>query len=96
MTLFVIVFSKLVSYLSVHNGGQTAVGETVHKSYRRRENSEMNCIRNKFKNDRTHYNFESLGIAVRKVKLHILIKHYELFTTFEVPTHEHFVRCTED
>jgi hypothetical protein len=34
MTLSIIVFSKRVSYLRlrVHNGGQTAVGETVHKS----------------------------------------------------------------
>lgn len=89
MTLFVIVFSKRGSNLRVING-QTAVNETVHKSYRRRESSELNCIRNKFKSDRTLCNFKSLGIAVRKVKLQILIKHYELFSTFEVLTQEHF------
>jgi hypothetical protein len=52
----------------------------------------MNCIRNKFKSERTLCNFKSFGIAVRKVKLQILIKHYELFATFEVETRQHFVR----
>jgi hypothetical protein len=88
----VTVFPKRVSYLSVRNGGQISVGETVHKSTVRRQSSEMICIRNKFQSDRTLCNFKSLGIPARKVKLHLLIQHSELFTTLEVPTHQQSVR----